>query len=118
MSAKASSSPSVKKPASGFIPTYLLAYNVVSWCGWLYVLQLAIAELIKSNGDWRGVFEVTWPLLQVVQTAALFEVFHSVVGWVRAPFMTTLMQVLSRLLLVWGVNYLFPEIHTHGSTPP
>lgn len=29
--------------------------------------------------------------------------------------MTTLMQVLSRLLLVWGVNYLFPEIHTHGS---
>jgi very-long-chain (3R)-3-hydroxyacyl-CoA dehydratase len=43
------------------------------------------------------------------------QVFHSVVGWVRAPFMTTLMQVLSRLLLVWGVNAMFPAIHTHGS---
>lgn len=41
--------------------------------------------------------------------------FHSVVGWVRAPFFTTLIQVLSRLLLVWGVNAVFEDIHTHWS---
>lgn len=29
--------------------------------------------------------------------------------------MTTLMQVASRLFLVWGVNYFVPEIHTHWS---
>jgi very-long-chain (3R)-3-hydroxyacyl-CoA dehydratase len=27
--------------------------------------------------------------------------------------MTTAMQVASRLFLVWGVNYIVPEIHTH-----
>lgn len=29
--------------------------------------------------------------------------------------MTTAMQVASRLFLVWGVNYVIPEIHTHWS---
>lgn len=36
-------------------------------------------------------------------------------GFVRAPVVTTAMQVASRLFLVWGVNYLVPEIHTHWS---
>ena len=31
-------------------------------------------------------------------------------GIVRAPLMTTLMQVASRLLLVWGVVYPFPAV--------
>jgi very-long-chain (3R)-3-hydroxyacyl-CoA dehydratase len=30
-------------------------------------------------------------------------------GLVRAPLFTTLMQVASRLLLVWGIGYNFPE---------
>ncbi|KAI8337233.1 tyrosine phosphatase-like protein [Chlamydoabsidia padenii] len=112
MSSKA---PTTKKTSSGPIQTYLLAYNILSWSGWFYVLVLALNELIKTGGQWQGVFDATWSALQIVQTAALFEVFHSVVGWVRAPFMTTLMQVLSRLLLVWGVNAMFPAIHTHGA---
>lgn len=36
-------------------------------------------------------------------------------GWVRTSVSTTFTQVLSRVFLVWGVNYLFPEIHTHWS---
>jgi very-long-chain (3R)-3-hydroxyacyl-CoA dehydratase len=30
-------------------------------------------------------------------------------GLVRAPLLTTLMQVASRLLLVWGIGYNFPD---------
>jgi very-long-chain (3R)-3-hydroxyacyl-CoA dehydratase len=56
------------------IQTYLLGYNIVSWSGWLYVLVLAISELVKTGGQWEGVFDATWSVLQVVQTAALFEV--------------------------------------------
>ncbi|ORX44243.1 PTPLA-domain-containing protein [Hesseltinella vesiculosa] len=106
---------STKKQQCGFVKTYLVAYNVASWAGWFAILLKALSELYQSQGNWTHVFDATWPLLQIVQTCALFEVFHSLIGWVRAPFMTTLMQVLSRLLLVWGVNYLFPQIHTHGS---
>ncbi|KAI8342030.1 tyrosine phosphatase-like protein [Chlamydoabsidia padenii] len=103
------------KTKKGFLRTYLLAYNILSWSGWFHILVLVTIELAISGGDWEDVFEMTWPALQIVQTAALFEVFHSMVGWVRAPFFTTLIQVLSRLLLVWGVNAVFPEIRTHGS---
>ena len=36
-------------------------------------------------------------------------------GLVRAPFFTTAMQVASRLLLVWGIGYNFPN--TTGTSP-
>ncbi|KAI8060431.1 tyrosine phosphatase-like protein [Gongronella butleri] len=104
-----------QKQQSSVVKFYLIAYNVVSFLGWGLVLQKALVELFETQGQWTGVFAATWPVLKIVQTCALFEVVHSLLGLVRAPFMTTLMQVLSRLLLVWGVNELVPEIHTHGS---
>ncbi|OSX66099.1 hypothetical protein POSPLADRAFT_1132827 [Postia placenta MAD-698-R-SB12] len=48
-----------------------------------------------------------------VQSFALLEVLHSLLGWVRSPLGTTMAQVASRLYLVWGVTALFPETHTH-----
>lgn len=44
------------------------------------------------------------------QTLALLEVVHAAVGIVRAPVGTTVMQVSSRLLLVWGVVDRFPNL--------
>ncbi|PTD09848.1 putative very-long-chain (3R)-3-hydroxyacyl-CoA dehydratase [Fusarium culmorum] len=42
------------------------------------------------------------------QTLAGLEVMHSLLGVVRAPLFTTLMQVSSRFLLVWAVVDVFP----------
>lgn len=39
----------------------------------------------------------------VVQSCAVLEIFHSLLGWVRSPITTTAMQVASRLILVWGI---------------
>lgn len=36
------------------------------------------------------------------------------IGLVRAPLLTTLMQVASRLLLVWGIAYNFPQTTTYS----
>ena len=36
-------------------------------------------------------------------------------GIVRAPFLTTLMQVASRFLLVWGIAYNFPQTTAHSA---
>ena len=52
-------------------------------------------------------FKETFSPLLLTQSLALLEVVHSVVGLVRAPFMTTAMQVASRLLLVWGIMAQF-----------
>ncbi|KAI0329694.1 PTPLA-domain-containing protein [Cubamyces sp. BRFM 1775] len=48
-----------------------------------------------------------------VQSWAALEVLHVLLGWVRSPLVTTLIQVGSRLYLVWGVTYLFPQTHTN-----
>ncbi|KAM5540252.1 hypothetical protein V8D89_006071 [Ganoderma adspersum] len=50
----------------------------------------------------------------VVQSFAALEVLHVLLGWVRSPLGTTLIQVGSRLYLVWGITHLFPqETHTN-----
>ncbi|KAJ6499364.1 PTPLA-domain-containing protein [Mycena sanguinolenta] len=43
----------------------------------------------------------------IVQTCALLEVVHSLLGWVRSPLQTTAMQVASRLWIVWGIVQQF-----------
>ncbi|KAF8308368.1 PTPLA-domain-containing protein [Clavulina sp. PMI_390] len=44
-----------------------------------------------------------------VQTFAVFEVFHVILRLVQTSFGTTLMQVSSRIWLVWGIVERFPE---------
>ncbi|GJJ06240.1 hypothetical protein Clacol_000430 [Clathrus columnatus] len=39
----------------------------------------------------------------VVQSFAILEVLHALLGWVRSPLTTTAMQVSSRLILVWAI---------------
>ncbi|KAI0645584.1 PTPLA-domain-containing protein [Trametes meyenii] len=48
-----------------------------------------------------------------VQSWAALEVLHVLLGWVRSPLVTTLIQVGSRLYLVWGVTDQFPQTHTN-----
>ncbi|KAJ7647391.1 PTPLA-domain-containing protein [Roridomyces roridus] len=48
----------------------------------------------------------------VVQTWALLEVLHSLLGWVRSPLQTTAMQVASRLWIVWGIVQQFDVART------
>lgn len=46
--------------------------------------------------------EIRWPLL-VFQTAAVLEVVHCAVGLVPSAVMTTLLQVYSRMFVVWAL---------------
>ncbi|KAI8972246.1 PTPLA-domain-containing protein [Trametes punicea] len=48
-----------------------------------------------------------------VQSWAALEVLHVLLGWVRSPLVTTLIQVGSRLYLVWGITYQFSETHSN-----
>ncbi|EAU91286.1 protein tyrosine phosphatase [Coprinopsis cinerea okayama7 len=48
-----------------------------------------------------------------VQSFAILEVLHAVLGWVRSPVVTTTMQVSSRLFLVWGITAQFAETHSN-----
>jgi very-long-chain (3R)-3-hydroxyacyl-CoA dehydratase len=50
------------------------------------------------------------PQTALVQTFAVLEVLHVLFGWVRSPIQTTMMQVSSRLFLVWGITEQFPAV--------
>ena len=94
--------------------------------GWFYlwVLQyqfytsgFAFDKLvITRSGDFWALIGTP---LKVVQTAAVMEIVHSMLGLVRSPVMTTGLQgtfcflhfshsVFSRVMLVWGYANLCP----------
>lgn len=49
----------------------------------------------------------------IVQSFAILEVVHALLGWVRSPVTTTAMQVASRLFLVWGITENFPSVRPY-----
>ncbi|KAE8350810.1 tyrosine phosphatase-like protein [Aspergillus coremiiformis] len=106
-----SSKPTTPRGPRGLTKLYLLGYNAISFSLWAtctlrgcYLLAINPAEDIPTTFN-----DIFWPLLTTTQTLAVLEILHSLLGIVRAPVTTTAMQVASRLLLVWGVMFLFHE---------
>lgn len=89
---------------------YLFVYNLASAAGWAYVLFLAIVALIAGKAPFPFYETVKFPL-QLVQTAALLELFHSLFGIVRSPFLPTFLQVGSRVGILWVfVNAFYSQL--------
>ena len=82
---------------------YLIAYNGASTVLWSYILWKAVGALLTGE----DVHDTLKGPVRWVQSLALVEIAHSVTGLVRAPWTTTVMQVASRILLVWGIDYPF-----------
>lgn len=91
---------------------YLVAYNLA--CAALWAMTLARAAACVAELGWAATgdarfYEAVKETLYVAQTMAAMEILHSLLGVVRSPVVTTVMQVFSRLLLLWGVADLVPE---------
>jgi very-long-chain (3R)-3-hydroxyacyl-CoA dehydratase len=81
--------------------TYLVLYNAASAAGWLQVLRETLACYAAGKTPsalWRRV----GPNLRVVQTLALLEIVHAMMKLVKSPVQSTVLQVLSRVLVLWG----------------
>ena len=48
-----------------------------------------------------------------IQSLAVLEVIHVLLGWVRSPMQTTVMQVASRLFMIWGIVEQFDGVSAH-----
>ncbi|OXV09779.1 hypothetical protein Egran_02459 [Elaphomyces granulatus] len=106
------SSSSSSSSSGNTIRSYLLAYNSICFALWTTctLRMVLLIPLLAPSGHSAAVFAHLFsPLLVVTQSLAILEVIHSITGIVRAPVFTTLIQVGSRILLVWGVMYLFRE---------
>jgi len=91
---------------------YLLLYNIVLAAGWSSIAWAAVREYSQS-GELKHIYRVVEKSLFLFQSAAIMEVLHCVLGLVRSSVIITLLQVTSRLFLVWGV--LGPVPRTHNS---
>ncbi|KAL1917294.1 uncharacterized protein VTP21DRAFT_4950 [Calcarisporiella thermophila] len=96
------------------VKIYLILYNALNYFGWAYVLFLTVKSLVNT-GDYTKTYDAIGKPLLVVQSVMALEIFHSLFGLVRSPVMTTIIQVFSRLFLVWAVvdQFPFPEIREH-----
>lgn len=87
--------------AKGLALAYLIIYNLACCAGWLHVLSVCITHIMdQSYTDIWNDLEFS---LKVVQTAAVLEVIHSIIGLVKSPWITALMQVFSRVWTLWAV---------------
>lgn len=60
-------------------------------------LLATILRRASSVHDYIG------PLVVIAQSLAVLEILHAAVGWVRSSALITLVQVLSRLIVVWCI---------------
>lgn len=99
-------------PKSSAKSTYLLAYNGICLLLWTILTgrALLVAPVLQQHDKLYALFRALWPLHPIAQGVALLEVVHAATGIVRASPVTTAMQVASRILVVFGILFLFPDI--------
>mmetsp|Transcript_4324 Transcript_4324/g.8276 ORF Transcript_4324/g.8276 Transcript_4324/m.8276 type:complete len:756 (+) Transcript_4324:35-2302(+) len=94
---------------------YLMLYNFLCILGWGYVLNLTLSLMLPLPSTVDDVLSAlsssynSPPLaketLIVVQSAALLEIIHAMVGFVRSPVVVTAMQVMSRIVALFALVY-------------
>ncbi|KAH9578080.1 Protein-tyrosine phosphatase-like [Trypanosoma melophagium] len=86
---------------------YLLAYNGSMLAGWTVILTKVLKHLL-SGGDVKEVYPLIAKLLIIFQSGAVMEVLHAMLGLVNSSVATTFLQVLSRVLVVFGTLEIGP----------
>jgi len=89
---------------------YLFLYNIVQFGGWSFILFNIIKNLSEGESERATFASIVTPLFYF-QNAAILEVFHSLLGFVRSPLLTTVVQVASRILLTAVVTYVPIDPH-------
>jgi very-long-chain (3R)-3-hydroxyacyl-CoA dehydratase len=93
---------------------YLIIYNAVSAIGWLIVLALTLEQAFQKKSP-QDLFKHVELPLKIIQTLAVMEILHSVFRLVRSPVVTVVIQVFSRLFLLWGVTNMSSKSKEHWS---
>jgi len=91
---------------------YLYVYNVTCCLLWIVVMAQVALHFYRGLPV-ATLYAYVSTVLLLAQSLALLEVVHSILGVVASNPMSTLMQVSSRLMLVYGVIYIIPTSREH-----
>lgn len=78
---------------------YLLGYNILSVVLWSSILVRSLVHVIADNP--QTLHGSIGKFTAYTQTLAVLEVAHVLLGILRGSLVTTVIQISSRLLLVW-----------------
>jgi len=93
---------------------YLLWYNGVCGAGWGFCLQKTVQALLAGQSA-KDAYMQMGDVLVAVQTAMLLEILHSLLGLVPSPVITVMIQVSSRIFIIWGHTHWVPACQAHWS---
>lgn len=79
--------------------TYLQLYNLTLTIGWLSLFLYTFNNGLQLD-NWALL------LLNICQLAAILEIVHAYLGWVKSPWTTTILQVSSRIFALLLINIL------------
>ena len=85
--------------AKTLINLYLLCYNTFMFIGWFYLFIISYSTFIKTHKI-KTSYSKSIVYLEILQYGASLEIFHSIFKLVRAPLFTTMVQVISRIIIV------------------
>jgi very-long-chain (3R)-3-hydroxyacyl-CoA dehydratase len=95
----------------GVTKMYLVCYNVVQTLVWSTALVLSVRSIVENGGSLSSVYDDAGWFVRVGQCGALMEVVHAVLGLVRSPVLTTLMQWAGRTHAIMSVIHPIPSLH-------
>lgn len=98
----------VKKGPGPVVKAYLFGYNAIQVVGWSYLFFQILSFYLLGSYPNKKLWEVVSTTVIIFQNAAVLEVLHVIVGFVRSGVFLTAMQVYSRVLVVCGVLIALP----------
>ena len=99
-------------------PDSLLAGLKASPNPFLWTPSFVPASLVPLYQRACTTYDAVGETTAYVQTVAVLEVLHVLLGLVRSPLSTTAVQVASRLFSVWGIAAYFPSVRFLSSLVP
>lgn len=91
---------------------YLFLYNAFQWYGWVAILT----DRIYSH-DSNSLSNIGLLFLYLFQSLAVLEIIHAVTGLVKANVVTTIVQVVSRVQIIY-VMMLCPRAENSPGMVP
>lgn len=112
-----STSTSKSKEPSFLSKLYLLAYNGGQVAGWSYILYQLIAYYTTNVAGGKTLWDyIGWSVI-LFQNAAVLEMIHAATGLVKSNVFITIVQVLSRVMVVCGVVMATPDAKVSPGLP-
>lgn len=92
-------------------------FVALSYHSWGYGLIKFIKYVIDNDGSYKGSWEHVSCCITFFQTLQAIEVLHCVIGLVPSNAIQTAMQIMSRLIVVWGILKPVPEARESLGVP-